>query len=144
VTVESFRRGKVTKMSVISAVLRILENSNVLLASSQKEASFDSYLANILAIQASFSKSNPLGASQPNPVERPASQSSSIPKRASRRPLDDAGSDSEDEGDKPSKKQKLLESDMRGSQELSTTPPLEIATPVAKKPAGYSEPIIQG
>jgi hypothetical protein len=111
-TVESFRRGKTTKTSAVGSLLRILgENPHVALASSQKEASFDSFLAEILAIQASFDESSSR-VDKPVPIERVSTPSNLVLKGPARRSHEDATSDSEDDGDKPSKKQRLIESDM--------------------------------
>ena len=106
--IESFRSGRISKTASISSIIRILgENSNVSLSESQKETTFDSYLTEILAIQSSKEE---LGGTQ-NPDE-PANTDSPNTKTGDRRPSDSPESGEEDEDDRPSKKQRLLESDM--------------------------------
>ena len=56
-SVESFRGGRVPKTEAIASVLRILENADIPLTQSQKDATFDSYLTEILSIQSSFDES---------------------------------------------------------------------------------------
>jgi hypothetical protein len=77
--VESFRRGKTTKTNALSAILRILgENTHVSLTQSQKDATFDSYLAEILSIQVAHDEFNS-DHDQPLPNE---GSNKRIPKKA--------------------------------------------------------------
>ena len=111
--VESFRGGKVSKMSVIADIIRILgENSYVTISQSQKESTFDSYLTEILSIQSNFDQSS--GCLGSTGIIQHSSQSleSEGNKEASKRSRDDAESDYEDDDNGPSRKRKLLESDM--------------------------------
>ena len=56
-SIESFRKGKTPKTDAISNILCILgENSDVSLTRTQKEATFDSYLTEILSIQSTFNE----------------------------------------------------------------------------------------
>ena len=114
-TIESFRKGKTPKTDAISSVLCILrENPDVALTWSQKEATFDSYLTEILSIQSTFDKSTrgAIGA-QLEPVDPQPLEASPIDMRRSpRRGQDSTEQESDDETDKPAKRQKLLESDM--------------------------------
>jgi hypothetical protein len=103
--VESFWRGKTTKTNALSSILRILgEDTHVSVTQSQKDATFDSYLAEILLIQAAHDEFD-RDHDQPPPDE---GSSKRVPKKS----RESAESDSEDGDDKPTKKQRLLESDM--------------------------------
>jgi hypothetical protein len=105
-SVDSFRGGKVSKTTAISNVLGILGKvSNVSYSQPQKEATFDSYLTEILSIQASLDRADPSG----DAPQTPSSLQEGIRKRNSDRD-DDAESDSGDE--KSHKRVKLLESEM--------------------------------
>jgi hypothetical protein len=111
-SIESFRKGKTSKTSAVSSILRILgENTNVSFTQSQKDASFDSYLAEILAIQSTFDESSESSPERPETSEQPSSTSNNPSKRTSQRAREDVESESDDD-DKPTKKQKLLESEM--------------------------------
>ena len=58
-SVDMFRTGKESKTTTISTILRILrENADVEITQSQKDATFNSYLTEILSIQSSFNESN--------------------------------------------------------------------------------------
>ena len=58
-TVETFRSGNSSKMSTTTFICRILrEDSAVTIIQSQKEATFNSYLTEILSIQSTFDESN--------------------------------------------------------------------------------------
>jgi hypothetical protein len=112
-SVESFRRGKTIKMNVISSIIQILgENPHVALTSTQKESTFDSYLTEILAIQFLFDESNDIGIEKPTVSEQLPVSPIITTNKSSWRTHDDIESDSEDDSDKPTKKPKLLESDM--------------------------------
>ena len=114
-TIESFRKGKTPKTDVISSILRILgENPDVALTRSQKEATFDSYLTEILSIQSTFDESagGVIGA-QSEPVDpQPLEANPSDTRQSPRRGRGSTEPESDDETDKPAKRQKLLESDM--------------------------------
>jgi hypothetical protein len=71
-TVESFRGRKVSKTGAISSILRILgENADVSITQSQKDATFDSYLTELLSIQASHDESANSGESGAQPDSCP-------------------------------------------------------------------------
>ena len=110
---ESFRGGKTLKMEAILSVLRVIrEDSNVLLTQPQRESYFDSYLMEILSIQSGRDESGGPESSGPRPGEsQPLSNSpASSPSTHKTRPP--SGSESDNNEDKLSKKQRLLESDM--------------------------------
>ena len=109
-SIETFRRGKTTKTDAISAVLRILgTDSDVSITQQQKDSTFDSYLTEILSIQSSFDESGGIGPTEANQQEP---TDSSFRKRGVSRNKGADEPDSDDDEDKPSKKQRLLESDM--------------------------------
>jgi hypothetical protein len=111
--VESFRKEEVSKTTALASILRVLgENSDVEVTQSQKESTFDSYLTEILAIQSARDHSRVPA----NPDDEPA-QPFDVPAPGHKprgRSFRESGveSDSDDGDDKPSKKPKLLESDM--------------------------------
>lgn len=111
--VESFKSGRTTKTGAISSIIRLLgENSDVEVTQTQREATFDSYLTEILSIQSIRDNSAHLeNQDDIAPTETTASGSGKV-KQSSRRNRGNGDSDSEDEESKPIKKQKLLESDM--------------------------------
>ena len=103
--VESFRGGKASKTETVSSIIRILgENTDVTITPSQKEATFDSYLTEILAIQSALDK----------PRVPPGDEASKEPPITPRhrRDLDDLNSEPDSETGSPSKRLKLNESDM--------------------------------
>src|ERR1700678_2981868 len=103
--IESFRGGKSSKTETISSVIRILgENTNIAITQSQKEATFDSYLTEILAIQSSLDES------RVPPSGEPPTNTTLTP--GNRREHDDIVSDTESDGGHPSKRLKLIESEM--------------------------------
>ena len=147
-TMESFRNGKIAKTVAISSILRTLgENSDVAITQSQKEATFDSYLTEILSIQSTFDDPPGNDVIGPDPTCGPSSTKPGKPLRASKRNHEATESDSEDEEGGQSKKQKLVESDMPWfvgeSLQSTKAPALTIATPVPRKPVGYCEPTIE-
>ena len=110
---ESFRGGKTLKTEAISSVLCVVrEDSDVSLTQPQRESDFNSYLTEILSIQSGRDESGGPESSGPRPGEsQPLSNSpASSPSTCKTRPP--SGSESDDNEDKPSKKQRLLESDM--------------------------------
>ena len=111
--IESFRGGKVSKTVVISDIIRILgENAYVSISQSQKEATFDSYLTEILSIQANFDQSNGgVGTAGVSPLP-PSNLDQERDKERNKRSKDEAGSDYEDDDHESSRKRKLVESDM--------------------------------
>src|ERR1700678_3881908 len=103
--IESFRGGKSSKTETISSVIRILgENTNIAITQSQKEATFDSYLTEILTIQSSLDES------RVPPSGEPPTKTTLTP--GNRREHDDIVSDTESDGGHPSKRLKLIESEM--------------------------------
>jgi hypothetical protein len=111
-TVETFREGKASKTSTISSILRILgEVSDVSLSESQKEATFDSYLTEIISIQSVLdsdrSGDHPGGSRVQEQTVNPSGHAS-----GSRRTREPSESSDDDDDDKPSKRQRLVESDM--------------------------------
>ena len=119
-TVESFRKGRVPKTDAISSVLRILgETADVLLTQPQKEATFDSYLTEILSIQSTFDEPRGTAVSHSETVDQLPGESHADSGHATRRAQGGAESESDDEDDKPSKRQRLLESDMPWCSDLS-------------------------
>ena len=114
-SVESFRKGKTPKTDAISNILRILgENSDVSLTRAQKEATFDSYLTEILSIQSTFDEptGGAIGERGGSVDQRPLETNPVDARQPSRRGRGTTESESDDEDDKPAKRQKLLESDM--------------------------------
>ena len=131
-TTESFRRGKSTKTETISTLLRSLgEITDVSFTQSQREAAFDTYLAEILSVQTAPEESCNSGGteSQSNDLSGTPNESGSI--SPARKTRDAPELESDDEDDKPSKKQKLLESDMpwytepSGSSSIYSNPSCE-------------------
>jgi hypothetical protein len=107
-SVESFRGGKISKTTAISNVLGILgKESNVSYSQSQKEATFDSYLTEIMSIQAALDRADPSGRAP----QTPSTLEEGVRKRGTDRD-DDAESDSGGETGKSHKRVKLLESEM--------------------------------
>ena len=103
--VDSLRGGKASKTETIASVIRALEeNTDVPLTPSQKDATFDSYLTEILAIQSSLDESRvpPNEETSPRPSLSPGN----------RRDHDEIDSGAESDSGSPSKRLKLVESDM--------------------------------
>ena len=110
---ESFRRGKAMKTETVSSVLRVIrEDSDVSLTQPQREAFFDSYLTEVLAIHSSRDESGDPEASGRRPDESQPTSGPSAPSSSTRKTRVPSGSESDDDDDKPSKKQRLLELDM--------------------------------
>jgi hypothetical protein len=110
-TVESFRSNKISKTNAISSILRVLgEVSDVSITQSQKEATFDSYLTEILSIQATLDDNGGTGDER----EEPERSKGGKTHQGTRRTRDTAESESDDDdaSGSHSKKQKLHESDM--------------------------------
>jgi hypothetical protein len=100
-------------MSTIASVLWILrEDVNVMITKSKKEAMFDSYLTNILSIQSSFNESRDPNSSTTKPLLPLANSSETIIKRNPKNSWLISNPESDDEDDRSTKKQKLLETDM--------------------------------
>ena len=111
--IETFRRGNCPKSNAISSILRVLgANSDVSLSQPQKEATFDSYLTEILSIQSTLDESGGTSATRTDSQETPDTPVEVSHKRRVERGEKAREDESEDEGDKPSKKPKLDESDM--------------------------------
>jgi hypothetical protein len=111
--VDSFRKGEVPKTAALSSVIRILgENSHVTAAGPQKEATFDSYLTEILSIDST--RGDEGRPARTTEEVHPTSDRAGT-KRGSGKNGDAAESESDDDDDKPTKKQKLLESDLPSS-----------------------------
>ncbi|KAF8809399.1 hypothetical protein BYT27DRAFT_7254539 [Phlegmacium glaucopus] len=140
-SVKHFRTGLISKTEAISSVLQILrENPHVSGNESQKEKMFESYLAEILSLQQFVNEAARSDTHQVQP-DQPVNS----PKRKERRgdkSLDHEDDESGGEGDPPSKRQKLLESDMPWFNSINDPSP-NFIHPVAKKPVGYYEPITQ-
>ena len=103
--VDSLRGGKASKTETIASVIRALEeNTDVTLTPSQKDATFDSYLTEILAIQSSLDES------RVPPNEETSLRPSLSP--GNRRDHDEIDSGAESDSGSPSKRLKLVESDM--------------------------------
>jgi hypothetical protein len=112
-TIETFRSGNATKTSTITSILRILgEDTNVTITQSQKEATFDSYLTEILSIQSSLDESREPDVPGPEHIQHSTESNDIQARKNSKRSQDDKDSESDDDEDKPTKKPKLLESDM--------------------------------
>ena len=106
--IESFRGRKISQTDAVSNVLGILgKDTFVAHSKSQKEATFSSYLTEILSIQSTFDR---LGGNEETD-EMPASLESGAKKRASRQE-DGNESDSGEDDDKSHKKPKLIDSEM--------------------------------
>ena len=116
--IESFRGRNISKTEVISSILRILGNtSNVSLTQTQKDSTFDSYLAEIQSIDLSFSESrNPDGNQHHG---EPTPQQEGVPSHGSRKHPETSDSDDESEDGSSSKRQKLSESEMPWFEEPS-------------------------
>ena len=111
--VETFRGGNTMKMNMITSILGILEdNTNVSISQSQKEATFNSYLTEILSIQSTFNDSRGPDPSGTEPIQPPIKSGEVDARRTSKRSWDVENPVSDDKDDKPSKKQKLLESNV--------------------------------
>jgi Zinc knuckle len=109
-SVNSFRDHKTSKTETISSILRILgEISNVSITQSQKDATFDSYLTEILSIQSARDRANESQSTGESSTKPNTGISDSNPGRIH----DRSESESDDEDDCQSvKRRKLLESDM--------------------------------
>ena len=117
---ESYRGGKTSKTEAVASILRTIgENIDVSLTQSQRDEAFDSYLAEILSTPSTHDNSGRLDSSRVRPNEQGESSSSSSCRRSARKVRDTADSDSEGDDDKPSKKQRLLESEMPWFTEVS-------------------------
>ena len=115
--IESFRNNEITKMVALASIIRILEvNIDVQVTQSQKESTFDSYLTEILVIESSRDNDQDVNRTVNDTTLQPIDQSTIKPrvKQRARDFKESTGSDSEPDDDerKPSKKSKLLESDM--------------------------------
>ena len=114
-------------MSMIAAILGILkENSNVEITQPQKNPTFDSYLTEILAIESARDSLQETGLPDDNPPISSSNQPTNLSrnKHHARSHKESNESDSDDEVDEPTKKPKLLESDMpwfKSSKKLSTS-----------------------
>jgi hypothetical protein len=112
-TIETFRSGNATKTSTITSILRILgEDTNVRITQSQKEATFDSYLAEILSIQSSLDESREPDVPGPEHIQHSTESNNIQARKNSKRSQDDKDPESDNDKDKPTIKPKLLESDM--------------------------------
>ena len=110
---ESFRGGKSSKTEAVAAILRVIgENVDVSLTQSQREEAFDSYLTEILSAPPTQDNSGQPESSGPRPGDRQGPSGSSNTSSAAKKNRNVPESGSDDEDDKPSKKQRLLESDM--------------------------------
>ena len=117
-TVETFRNRNSSKTSTITSILGILgEDSDVSITQSQKEATFDSYLTKILSIQSTFEESNGIDVPRAERSQHLTIPGKVSPKRNFRKQRDIADPESDNDDDKPTKKQKLLESDMPWTSE---------------------------
>ena len=126
---ESFRNGKSTKTEAISGILRVLrEDTNVSLTQPQREAAFDSYLTEFLSIQSHLDEAGGAGPAESSPITGQESSLSAVPIPTSRKAREAPESKSDDDEDKPHKKQRLLESDMPWY------------TGSGDSPTGYSDP----
>jgi hypothetical protein len=120
--VDSCRKGEVSKKGTISSVLRILdENPHVAHTESQKEATFNSYLTEIISIESPQGEhSHVQDVEEVQPVDTEAvDPKGSGTKRSSCRDRDLSDSGSEGDDDKPAKKSKLRESDLPWSTTLA-------------------------
>ena len=110
---ESYRGGKTSKTEAISSILRIIgEDADVAFAQPQREAAFDSYLTEILAVPSTHDDSARPEPSGIRPDDQQGTSGSSVPLPVSRKSKDAPELESDDDEGKPSKKQRLLESDM--------------------------------
>jgi hypothetical protein len=111
-TVESYRGGSISKTTTISTVLEILgDNSTVSLTQSQKDATFDSYLTEILSIQATTDEPEPSGQGVQH-IRQSSHSRENLSTRSHGSVPESNGSDDEDESETPSKRRKLRESDV--------------------------------
>ena len=102
--IESFRARNIARTDAVAQVLGILgKDTTFPYSKPQKEATFGSYLTEILSIQSTFDRMDTNGGNE----EAPSNFESGNKKRMS-----GPDSDSEDEDDKSHKRTKLLESDM--------------------------------
>jgi hypothetical protein len=111
--VDLFRGGKSSKTEAISSIIRILgENTDVSITSVQKEATFDSYLTEILAIQSSLEESSGSKNLEASSGDEPSGSKSAHVSKGNRRDRHCVESDDESDDGSPSKKLRLIESDM--------------------------------
>jgi hypothetical protein len=108
--VESFRNNQVSKTATIASIIRVLEESDVEITPSQKESTITSYLTEILSIESARDIAQDVEAPDEGSSFRPTHQPSIKEKSKSRSFKETAGSDSDSEDDKPSKRPKLIES----------------------------------
>jgi hypothetical protein len=102
-----------SKTNTITTILAILgEDSNVLLTQSQKEATSDSYPTKIISIQTTLNNSRELDPLNARITYPSTSFIETSAKRNPKNPRDDTEPQSDDDDDKPSKKQRLRENDM--------------------------------
>ena len=112
-TVKNFRNSNSTKMNTITSILAILrENTNVLITQSQKEATFDSYLTEILSIQSTLDESREISTPDIPNIQLTTDPNEISANRNAKNLHDSIEPESDNDEDKPSKKQKLLEHDM--------------------------------
>jgi hypothetical protein len=112
-TVDTFRKGHMSKTNTITTILAILgKDSNVLLTQSQKEATFDSYLTKIISIQPTLDNSRELDPSNAWITCSSTSFIETSTKRNPKNPHNDTKPQSDDDDDKPSKNQRLWETDI--------------------------------
>ena len=102
------------KMNMITSILRILkEDTHVSITQSQKEATFNSYLTKILSIQSTLDESRDPDTSRSEHIQLPNNLSETCNDgRISKKPWEVIIPDSDDDDDKPNKKQKNFENDM--------------------------------
>jgi hypothetical protein len=122
-TINLFRNKNSSKTNTITSVLWILgEDVNVVITEFQKEATFDSYLTEILSIQSSFDKSRDPNSSTTKHLLPPTNSSETIIKRNPKNSQLISNPESDDKDDRSTKKQKLLETDMPWFTESNNSP----------------------
>jgi hypothetical protein len=100
-------------MSAITSILRILrEDIDVPITESQKEATFDSYLMESLSIQSSLDDSRGPNPSTTEQLQHLIDSNNPSIKKKSKNPQLLPNPESDDEDDRTTKKQKLVESNM--------------------------------
>jgi hypothetical protein len=83
-----------------------------MITQSQKEATFDSYLAEILSIQSSLDESREPNVPGPKHIQHSTESNNIQARKNLKRSQDDKDPKSDNDKDKPTKKPKLLDSDM--------------------------------
>ena len=111
--IEIFSNSNSTEMNTIISILTIAgEDTDVPITQSQKKVNFNSYLTKILSIQSTLDKSRRIITSGIPDIQSSTDPGKTSTKRNPKNPHNDAKPESDDNEDKSSRKQRLLERNM--------------------------------